>query len=262
MSSQGPVGATGYTYQILRDAQDRTRQIREKLTHLSYEGGTKKTFPSWDKLGNGFRLSYNFGRLSCALGTTDCEGNALNDVVPLVEAERNLLSYLNYEMYDAKLDHVAEPVIGNTGTWGTRDDTLLMTLLTSDADDDGNSACTRSNPGTIIPRKVNGVYDWDYFNLHVTGFYTAPVTGSYVFTVQSDDGVTIKLNGTAIMTNPGYSASGGNTSAISLTAGTKYPLEILWSNGSGGINLCITTITVGSTEIQTTYPFVRSCSPA
>ena len=63
MSSQGPVGATGYTYQILRDAQDRTRQIREQLTHLSYEGGTKKTFPSWDKLGNGFRLSYNFGRL-------------------------------------------------------------------------------------------------------------------------------------------------------------------------------------------------------
>jgi hypothetical protein len=263
MSSQGVPGTTGYTYQILRDAQDHTRQIREQLTRTSYEDGSKQTFPTWDKTGNGFRLSYNFGRLSCAAGTADCPGVGLSDVVPLVSGPRDLLSYLNYAMYNAKSDHVATPDIDDPGTWGIYDDTLLMALLTSDVDDDMGSSCRRSNPGTIIPRKVDGTYNWDYYNLYVTGFYTAPMSGSYVFFIESDDGITIKLNGTTIISHPGYSAGGGSTSAISLVGGTKYPLEMLWTNGNGGINLCITMITVdGSTEIQDTYPFTHSCSPA
>lgn len=260
MSSQGPVGATGYTYQILRDAQDRTRQIREKLTYTSYNDGLKQTFPSWDKLGNGLRLSYNFGRLSCAVGTADCPGVGMSDVIPSGEAPKNLLSYLNYAMYVDTGDRLQDPDIADPGTWGVYNDILLLELLTSDLGDDGASPCTRSNPNTIIPRKVDN--KWDYINLYITGYYTAPVSGSYTFTFQSDDGITMILDGNTLIENTGYSAGGGTTSSIVMTAGTKYPLQMLWTNGTGGLNLCVTLIELdGITQIQDTYPFTLSCSP-
>lgn len=81
MSSQGPAGVNGYKYPILRDAQDRTRQIREQLIHRSYETGSKKTFPASEKRGNAIRISYNFGHLSC-LCLAGCDGNAFNGVIP------------------------------------------------------------------------------------------------------------------------------------------------------------------------------------
>ena len=86
MSSQGLAGVTGYAYPITRDAQDWTRQLKERRVHRSYEyvGGANNTdmSPPWLKFGNGIRLSYNFGHLSC-LCASGCYGNVFNAVIPL-----------------------------------------------------------------------------------------------------------------------------------------------------------------------------------
>ena len=267
MSSQSSAGVTGYSYPTSRDAQDWTRKLKEQRLYTSYStpGGDSNTdmSPPWMKFGNDVRLTFNQGRFSCSAGTTGCEGNAFKGVIPLGDVPsgpKNLLSYLNYGMYNAKLDHGATPVIADPGTWGIYDDTLLLELLTSDIGDDNGSPCTRSNPNTIVPRKVDD--KWDYFNLYITGYYTAPVSGSYTFTFESDDGITMVLDGNTLIENTGYSIGGGTTSSIVLTAGVKYPLQMLWTNGTGGLNLCVTLIEVdGTTQIQDTYPFTLSCSP-
>jgi hypothetical protein len=86
MSSQGPTGAAGYTYALTRDAQDWTKQLKERRLYASYSDGLKDMSPSWLKFGNDIRLSFNQGRLSC-LGPTGCQGDAFSGVVPLVPSE-------------------------------------------------------------------------------------------------------------------------------------------------------------------------------
>jgi hypothetical protein len=85
MSSQGSVGVTGYVYPITRDAQDWTRKLKEERAHKSYEnvggGNNTDTSPPWLKFGNGFRLIYNRGEISCGC-QAGCYGNAFNGVVP------------------------------------------------------------------------------------------------------------------------------------------------------------------------------------
>ena len=156
-----------------------------------------------------------------------------------------------FEMYDAKLDHGSVPIITNPATWGTRNDTLLTPLL-----------LTGDNPtadGAVVPFKEDQP-EYNYVSLHITGSYIAPANGSYVFTVVSDDGVTIKLGGVTIMSHPTYTAAGTYTSTpITLTKGTKYPIEILWSNGTGGLELTFTDTLVNGT---THYPFNPQCDSA
>jgi hypothetical protein len=156
-------------------------------------------------------------------------------------------------MYVDSGDHLQTPIISDPTTWGTRDSTDLVELITT------GTACA-SPQQTFVPTKIGS--KWNYINLYVAGFYTAPLSGSYIFKIASDDGLTVILNSETIMSNPGYATSGGFTNPITLTAGTKYPLEMLWSNGTGSVNLCITTITVNNgSDIQSTYPFNASCSP-
>lgn len=166
------------------------------------------------------------------------------------------VSFLNFTMYKDGGNHLQTPIISDPTTWGTKNSTLLVELMTSS----DSGTCQYGTDGTIIPRKVNA--KWDYINLYVAGFYTAPLTGSYSFKIVSDDGVSMILNGVSIVSDPGYGVAGvRNTARITLTAGTKYPLEILWSNGTGGSNMCITEINVGGINIQASYPFNSACSP-
>lgn len=266
MSSQGATGAAGYAYPLLRDAQDWTRRLKEQRLYTSYNapGGDNNTdmSPPWMKFGNDIRLTFNQGRFSCA-GMDGCTGNAFSGVIPFTGGGGgggDYTSFLNYTMYDGSATPGTDPILSDPATWGVPDSSRILSLLTSDAGDDMGGDCRRTNPATIIPRKVDSLYD--YCSLHMTGFYTAPVSGEYSFLVQSDDGITIKLNNTLIMDRSGYGNSGGSTSPITLVGGTKYPLEMLWSNGSGGLNLCVTQILVDSSDVSGTYPFTASCSPA
>jgi hypothetical protein len=75
MSSQGPAELTGYNYGPTRDAQDWTRQLKEKRAYYSYStqtNGNKDTENPWIKFANGFKVTYNYGKLACGV----CNGNA------------------------------------------------------------------------------------------------------------------------------------------------------------------------------------------
>jgi hypothetical protein len=82
MSSQGmpaSVGATGYTYgSRIQDASEYTKLLKETREYYSYNSslntGNRNTSDPWVKTGNGFRLTYNFGRFACP----GCTGSAFN----------------------------------------------------------------------------------------------------------------------------------------------------------------------------------------
>jgi hypothetical protein len=84
-SSQGANTTTitpGYAYDsdVVRDASDWTRQLKERRKYYSYSTnntGNTNTHDPWFKYGNQFRLTYLFGKFKCG----SCNGNAFNGVV-------------------------------------------------------------------------------------------------------------------------------------------------------------------------------------
>lgn len=79
-SSQGANSTTitpGYAYDadVLRDASDWTRQLKEKRRYYSYSTnntGNKSTTDPWIKYGTQFRLTYLYGKFKCG----SCSGAA------------------------------------------------------------------------------------------------------------------------------------------------------------------------------------------
>ena len=87
-SSQGAAtGASGitagyvYDADVLRDASDWTRQLKEQRAYRSYSTnntGNKNTGSEpWLKYGNQFRYTYLFGKFKCG----SCSGAAFNSGV-------------------------------------------------------------------------------------------------------------------------------------------------------------------------------------
>jgi hypothetical protein len=79
-SSQGANSTTitpGYAYDadVLRDASDWTRQLKEKRRYYAYStqtNGNKNTTDPWIKYGTQFRLTYLYGKFKCG----SCSGAA------------------------------------------------------------------------------------------------------------------------------------------------------------------------------------------
>jgi len=133
----------------------------------------------------------------------------------------------------------------NPSTWGTQDNSRLSLtgyapLLTGD----------------FIPYFYNGTPGamdlYDYTAIYMFGFFRAPVSGNYVFTTESDDGLQIRVDNQYILNLPGRSTSGsGVSSFVTLTAGQYYPFDALWSNGSGAVKLIFTSVTVDGQNLET-----------
>jgi len=82
-SSQGnnasTSGLTNYAYSmnVMGDASEYTKRLKEKLTYQSYNGTPPATTrPAWLERGNQFRLTYLFGQFKCP--TSSCPGGAFN----------------------------------------------------------------------------------------------------------------------------------------------------------------------------------------
>jgi len=81
-SSQGANSTTitpGYSFDadVIRDASDWTRQLKEKRKYYSYRSqntGNKNTSPPEMKFTNSFRITYLTGKFKCG----SCSGGAYN----------------------------------------------------------------------------------------------------------------------------------------------------------------------------------------
>jgi hypothetical protein len=82
----------------------------------------------------------------------------------------------------------------------------------------------------------------DNISYQWVGYFLAPTTGTYNFSLNSDDGSYFWIGNNAVS---GYTTGNANVSAtfttgtvtsgnISLTAGTYYPVRLLYGNGIGG----------------------------
>lgn len=144
---------------------------------------------------------------------------------------------LTYQGYTSTPLSTTLPSIDNAAsTWGTRDDTVLSSILSATA----NYLFSTSTTNVAV-----------YF----TGYFKAPETGTYTFTDVSDDGLQWILNGTRLVNKPGSQTSGSaTTSEIALVANRYYATSGLWSQGGGPGNLYFTALTIGGTNKLATYP--------
>lgn len=67
-----------------------------------------------------------------------------------------------------------------------------------------------------------------------TGTLTAPSTGTYTFSLTSDDGSILTIGGTKVIDNGGNHAVRTRQGSISLTKGQRYPIEIDYFNNTAG----------------------------
>ncbi|WP_133805930.1 PA14 domain-containing protein [Kribbella caucasensis] len=102
-----------------------------------------------------------------------------------------------------------------------------------------------SDVGAITRIEPNVEYNWgsgspytgvittDWYQARWTGYYTAPVTGTYSFGGANDDLMSVTVNGTTVYSNTCYTGiCYGST--IGLTAGQIVPIKILFSEYNGG----------------------------
>jgi PA14 domain/Right handed beta helix region len=86
---------------------------------------------------------------------------------------------------------------------------------------------TAAPAGTFMPSGKNYSARW-------TGFVTAPVTGSYTFTVTADDGGRFWLDGQPLINRLEYKDPPEDSASVNLQAGARYSLKLEMHQGSGG----------------------------
>lgn len=80
----------------------------------------------------------------------------------------------------------------------------------------------------------------DNFSVRWTGTVEAPVTGNYIFTTRSDDGVCLKLNGTVIINDwTNHPPMDRSSSPVYLTAGSKSPIVLEYFEAGGGAEISL-----------------------
>ncbi len=100
---------------------------------------------------------------------------------------------------------------------------------------------TESAPAAGLPE--NG------FSVRWTGNVTAPVTGSYRFQTQSDDGVRLWVGGTLVIDNWTDHANTTDTSvALTLTAGQRYPIRLEFYDRWSWATIKLLWIAPGATQ--------------
>ncbi len=125
---------------------------------------------------------------------------------------------------------VATPTPG-TGT-GLRGDYFTNRDLSGSVAVSRVDATVDFNWGTQSP--AAGV-PTDNFSVRWSGQIEAPVTGNYIFSTVSDDGVRLWVNGVQLIDNwSGHGPVTDNGASVALTAGQKYDIRIEYYEGSGG----------------------------
>lgn len=121
---------------------------------------------------------------------------------------------------------------GGTGTglraeyFNNRDLNPPVVLSRIDATVDFDWGGSSPAPGTI---------NADNFSARWTGQVEAPVTGNYIFSTTTDDGLRLWVNGRIMIDNWGpHASTTDNSSPIALTAGQRYDIKMEFIEWSGG----------------------------
>lgn len=93
-----------------------------------------------------------------------------------------------------------------------------------------NDATVNFAWGTASP--LSGVVNTNNFSVRWTGKVLAPITGTYTFSVQGDDGVKLYVNNVLIINNFTYKNS-VDVGTIALTGGVKYDIVLEYFEGGG-----------------------------
>ncbi len=99
---------------------------------------------------------------------------------------------------------------------------------------DWQSSSDLSTLGITVPNSGT------YFAMKIQGTFIPLETGTYTFTLESDDASDFTINGTAIISTylgQAVPALGTHTGTINVTAGQKYFFEVRMQQGSGGYGL-------------------------
>lgn len=127
----------------------------------------------------------------------------------------------------ADMDNIFNSTNSNT--------TLYQTGKTNSAKIlDWQSTAELSSIGINLPNSSN------YFAFKIQGTFIPQETGTYTFTLESDDSSDLYIEGTAVISNytaQALPALGTHTGTITLTAGKAYAFEVRMQQGSGGFGL-------------------------
>ena len=103
---------------------------------------------------------------------------------------------------------------------------LASQLITTQLDPGVNFNVDGTRPAGVPHDQIGVIW---------TGAVKAPVTGSYVFTTASDDGIRLYIDGVLVVDNFVYQGTTTrNTPAINFTAGSYHTVRVTWFQGGGG----------------------------
>ncbi|WP_345241015.1 PA14 domain-containing protein, partial [Nibrella saemangeumensis] len=91
-----------------------------------------------------------------------------------------------------------------------------------------------------------GVVNADEFSVRWTGQVEAPVSGSYSFRTNNDDGTRVWVNNQLIIDNWAYQGPTPKEGSISLTAGQKYDIKVEYFEAAGGAQALLYWVVPGS----------------
>ncbi len=92
-----------------------------------------------------------------------------------------------------------------------------------------------------------GVVNADEFSVRWTGQVEAPVSGSYRFRTNNDDGTRVWVNNQLLIDNWVNQGATPREGAINLTAGQKYDLRVEYYESTGGAQAYLMWVVPGST---------------
>jgi len=109
---------------------------------------------------------------------------------------------------------------------------------------------------TNMTRVTSGIYNsQNNYSIEIFGYFRATVSGSYTFSLVSDDGTYMWIGSNALI---GYTTSNTNitnasgttatTCTVTLLVGTYYPIRIQYTQGTGGSDLQFSFTPPGGTQ--------------
>lgn len=131
---------------------------------------------------------------------------------------------------------------------------VLVEVLPGDYDNCGEMAKKAKSEGTVAATIAMGSHaKEEYIGLRYTGYIEVPKDDVYEFSLTSDDGSQLMIDGEMVVDNDGLHSSTEKRGTIALAKG-KHSLMVLWFNKTGGTALDLKWAPVGEGLVPLAAP--------